>query len=104
MTLATKRLGVKTDLTSAIAAFQPRNPNQAVLDQPFKKEFTAGPLAAAVARPYFCNPASAPPEGPGAEYYGVIFSFRVEGGGTLGLLWFRENGKWTIVSYQPLKH
>jgi hypothetical protein len=34
----------------------------------------------------------------------VIFSFRVEGGGTLGLLWFRENGKWTIVSYQPLKH
>jgi hypothetical protein len=102
MTLATKRVGVKTDLTSAIVAFQPRNPNQVVLDQRFRREFTVGPLSAAVARPYFCNPASVPPEGPGAEYYGVIFSFRVEGGGTLGLLWFRENGKWKIVSYQPL--
>jgi hypothetical protein len=33
-------------------------------------------LTAAAARSYFCNPASAPPEGPGAECYGVIFSFR----------------------------
>jgi len=102
MAYATRRLGIKTDLTGAIDAFVPRNPNQVVLDQPFKREFTVGPLPVDVARQYLCNPSAVPPEGPSAEYYGVIFTFRIDGGGTLGLLWFRENGKWKIVSYQPL--
>jgi hypothetical protein len=102
MTYATARLGIKTDLTNAIVAFTPRNPNQVVLDQPFKREFTVGPLPVNVARQYLCNPSAVPPEGPGAEYYGVIFTFRIDGGGTLGLLWFKENGKWKLVSFQPL--
>ena len=36
------------------------------------------------------------------DYYGVIFTFRIDGGGTLGMLWNREGGRWKIVSYQPL--
>jgi hypothetical protein len=32
----------------------------------------------------------------------VIFTFRIDGGGTLGTLWIREEGRWRIVSYQPL--
>ena len=37
----------------------------------------------------------------GLEYYGVLFTFRADDGGTLGLLWVREDGKWKIASYQP---
>jgi hypothetical protein len=39
----------------------------------------------------------------GVEYYAVIFQFRIDGRGVLGLLWTREDGRWKIVSYQPLK-
>jgi hypothetical protein len=99
MEYATQRLGPKTDLTSAITAFAPRNPQQVVLDQPFKREFTVGPLPETMARQYLCNQTNAPAAG--LEYYGVLFTFRIDDGGTLGLLWVREDGKWKIASYQP---
>ena len=35
---APQRLGPKTDLTNAITAFTPRNPQQVVIDQTFKRE------------------------------------------------------------------
>ena len=95
MEYANQRLGPKTDLTSAITAFPPRNPQQVVLDQPFKREFTVGPLPENMARQYLCNQANAPAAG--LEYYGVLFTFRRDEGGTLGLLWARENGKWTMA-------
>ena len=31
-----------------------------------------------------------------------VFQFRTAGGGVLGLLWTREEGKWRMVSYQSL--
>jgi hypothetical protein len=99
MEYATQRLGPKTELTSAITAFPPRNPQQVVLDQQFKREFTVGPLPETMARQYLCSQTNAP--GTGLEYYGVLFTFRVDEGGTLGLLWVREDGKWKIASYQP---
>ena len=101
MEFATRKLGTKTDLTSAIEAFKPRNPKQVVLDQPFKREFAVGPLPEEWARQYLCSTTNAPPSA-GLEYFGVVFTFRIDGGGTLGLLWVRENGKWKIVSFQPL--
>jgi hypothetical protein len=52
-----------------------------------------------MARQYLCSQTNAP--GTGLEYYGVLFTFRVDEGGTLGLLWVREDGKWKIASYQP---
>ena len=39
MEFAARKLGTKTDLTSAIEAFTTGNPNQVVLDQPFRREF-----------------------------------------------------------------
>ena len=36
------------------------------------------------------------------EYIGAVFQFRIAGGSLFGLLWTREDGKWKLVSYQPL--
>jgi hypothetical protein len=102
MEYANARLGPRTDLTSAIVAFTPRNPDRPVTDHPFKREFLLGPVPEAEARQYLCNQAAAPGAGTGTDYYAVIFTFRVDGGGTLGMLWNREGGRWKLVSYQPL--
>jgi hypothetical protein len=101
MQYAGKQLGIRLDLTSAIEAVPPRDPNRAVTDHPFKREFLLGPVPETEAREYLCDRTAAPP--PAAEYYGVVFQFRTEGGGVLGLLWAREGGKWNIVSYQPIR-
>jgi hypothetical protein len=102
MEYASARLGRRPDLTSAIVAFTPRNPDRPVTDHPFEKEFLLGPVPEEEARQYLCNQAATPPAGTRPDYYAVVFTFRVDGGGTLGLLWNREGGRWKIVSYQPL--
>jgi hypothetical protein len=102
MEYADARLGLHPDLTSAIVAFTPRNPNRPITDHPFKREFLLGPVPENEARQYLCNQAAAPPAGANTDYYAAIFTFRIDGGGTLGLLWNREGGRWKIVSYQPL--
>jgi len=101
MELAGRTIGVRPDLTSAIAAIPPRNPNRPVTDHAFKREFLLGPVPETEARQYLCSQSTAPLAG--TQYYGVLFQFRIEGGGVLGLLWARENGKWKIVSYQPIE-
>ena len=102
MEYANARLGPRTDLTSAIVAFTPRNPDRPVTDHPFKREFLLGPVPEAEARQYLCNQTAAPVAGTHADYYATIFTFRVDGGGTLGMLWNKEGGRWKLVSYQPL--
>jgi len=101
MEYATQKLGPRPDLTSAIVAFTPRDPNRPILDHAFRREFLVGPVSETEARQYMCD-ASAAPSSTGAQYYGVVFTFRSDGGGTLGLLWTREAGAWKIVSYQLL--
>ncbi len=100
MEYSIQKLGPHTDLTSVIEAFTPRDPNRVVVDHPFRREFLLTPLTEAEAQQYLCDASKAPPST--GEYYGVVFTLRIEGGGTLGLLWTREAGKWKIVSYQLL--
>ena len=100
MEFATHKLGTQRSLTSSIIAFVPRDPKRVVVDHPFRNEFLLTPLTEMEARPYFCDKTTAPATG--AEYYGVVFQFRVSGGGVLGLLWTREGDRWKLVSYQPL--
>jgi hypothetical protein len=97
---ATAKLGNRANLTSAMIAFTPRDPKRVVVDHAFKQEFLITPMTEAEARPFFCDTKTAPSTG--AEYFGVVFQFRVAGGGVLGLLWTREGGQWKLVSYQPL--
>jgi hypothetical protein len=100
MEYASGKLGSHTNLTSALLAFTPRDPKRVVVDHAFKREFLLTPLTEAEARPYLCDGAAAAPTG--GEYFGAVFQFRINGGGLFGLLWTREEGKWKLVSYQPL--
>jgi hypothetical protein len=100
MQYATEKLGTQTNLTNVIAAFTPRDPTRVVVDHPFRREFLLTPLTEAQARPFLCDGATA--AATGGEYFGAVFQFRVQGGGTFALLWTREDGHWKMVSYQPL--
>jgi hypothetical protein len=100
MAYANDKLGTHSSLTSVVAAFTPRDPKRVVIDQTFKREFLLTPLTEAQAQPYLCDGATAAPTG--AEYIGAVFQFRIAGGSLFGLLWTREDGKWKLVSYQPL--
>ena len=66
------------NLTSAIVAFTPRDPQRVVVDHPFRQEFLLMPLPEAAARTYLCGTVAAPPSG--AEYYAVVFSSGGPGG------------------------
>ena len=94
------KVGPVPNLTSAIVAFTPRDPQRVVVDHAFKREFLVTPLPETLARAYLCDQTTASPAG--TEYFAVVLQFRRPGGGTLGLLWTREAGQWKLVSYQPL--
>jgi hypothetical protein len=96
---ASKKLGGRPNLTSAITAFVPRDPKRVVVDHPFKREFLITPLTGEEARPYVCDKQVVTT---GSEYVGAAFQFRISGGGALGLLWGREQNHWKLVSFQPL--
>jgi len=100
MEYAANRMGAHSNLTSAVAAFTPRDPKRVVIDHTFRREFLLTPLTEAQAKPYLCDAATAAPTG--GEYIGAVFQFRIAGGSLFGLLWTREDGKWKLVSYQPL--
>jgi hypothetical protein len=100
MEYSSQKLVAHANLTSVIAAFTPRDPNRTVVEHAFRREFLVTPLTQTEAAQYLCDASAAQPTG--AEYVGVVFTFRIQGGGTLGLLWSREAGAWKIVSYQLL--
>lgn len=97
---AAAKLGDRANLTGAMIAFVPRDTKRVVVDHPFKRDFLLTPVTEAEARPYFCDRRSEPSTG--AEYFGVVFEFRIPGGGVFGLLWTRAAGHWELVSYQSL--
>jgi hypothetical protein len=100
MEYSSQKLVAHANLTSVIAAFTPRDPNRTVVEHAFRREFLVTPLTQTEAAQYLCDASAAQPTG--AEYVGIVFTFRIQGGGTLGLLWSREAGAWKIVSYQLL--
>ena len=98
MSYSVDQIGRKTGLTDAIVAVQPRDPARTIVDHPFRREFMLTPVGDREAQQYLCGQGMTPPENP--EYQGVLFTFREEGGGTLGLLWSREGGRWRLVSFR----
>ena len=66
MEYATQKLGPRPDLTSAIVAFTPRDPNRPILDHAFRREFLVGVVPETEARQYMCD-ASTAPSVPGAQ-------------------------------------
>ena len=100
MEYSTDKLGPHANLTSVVIAFTPRDPKRVVIEHAFRGEFLLTPLTEAEARPFLCDGGAATPTG--GEYFGAVFQFRAAGGGTLGLLWTRQEGTWKLVAYRPL--
>jgi len=94
------RLGIRGDLANTIESVPAPKPDR-VVDHPFRNQFLMVRLPEADAQKYLCSGFASPPSG--SEYVGVVFTFRIEGGGTLGLLWSRVNGAWKIIAYQPIR-
>ena len=99
MEYATTKLGRRANLTSATIDVTPRDPKVVIAEHPFRHEFLLTPLAEAAARPYLCDQAV---PATGAEYFGVVFRLRIEGGGVLGLLWTRESGQLKLVACRTI--
>ena len=94
------QMGQRADLANTITAVQTPNPDR-IMDHPLRGQFLMVRLPEADARRYLCSGSASPPAG--SEYVGVVFQFRVDGGGTLGLLWSRVAGQWKVVAYQPIR-
>jgi hypothetical protein len=100
MEYASSELGRRASLTDAIVAVPPADPSRTILSHAFRHEFMITPVDDREARQYLCgqNVSQA------AQYpaYGVLFTFRKEGSGTMALLWNREDQRWRLVSYRLL--
>ncbi|HJS74073.1 MAG TPA: hypothetical protein VJ921_07300, partial [Vicinamibacteria bacterium] len=97
-------LGEVDDLTEAIEAVLPWRESMRVQSHPFEKDFAVLDLTSRDASAYLCGETLAS-EDPNAygTYFGVVFRWRVPGGGSFGLVWSRENGSWRVVSYEAFE-
>jgi hypothetical protein len=97
-------LGDIDHFTEAIEAVLPWREPLRVQSHPFEKGFAVLELTSGDASAYLCGEtlASEDPNTYGT-YFGVLFRWRVPGGGAFGLVWSRENGSWRIVSYEAFE-
>jgi hypothetical protein len=106
MELAVDELGDRDNLTEAIDQVIPWDKTVRMLSHPYEKDFTVGEMRNEHAEQYICGQIQARAEGTGDDYgtyWGVIFRFKRERAGVLGLLWIREEGNWRIVSYRAFE-
>ena len=102
------RLEDRDNLTEAIDVVLPWDPTALVVNHPYEEDFAVVEMPDEKAVQYLCDRKPTREEEASiaagdltyGTYYAVIFRFKVEGGGVLGLLWERENGRWRIVSYR----
>jgi hypothetical protein len=103
MELAVDELGDRDNLTEAIDEVIPRSKTTRVISHPYERDFTVDEMTNELAEQYVCGDVPARPAGTGDQYgtyWGVVFRFKDENSGVLGLLWTREEGNWRIVSYK----
>jgi hypothetical protein len=86
------------NLTEAIQAVEPLNPDRLRITHAFDREFSLIELSPAEAAQYVCQHSQALE--PARKYYGALFRFKRSDGGALGLLWTQETGAWKLVSFQ----
>jgi hypothetical protein len=106
MELTVDELGDRDNLTEAIDELLPWEKTVRVLSHPFERDFTVGEMTNEHAEEYVCGQIPDRPAGTGDQYgtyWGVIFRFKIEGAGALGLLWTREEGNWRIISYKSFE-
>ena len=104
-------LGDRDNLTEAIDIILPWDPTSLVVGQPYEEDFALVEMPDEKAVQYLCDRKPTRQEAESTEagnltygtYYAVVFRFKAEGGGALGLLWEREGRGWRIVSYRSFQ-
>ncbi len=104
-------LGDRDNLTEAIDIILPWDPTSLVVGQPYEEDFALVEMPDEKAVQYLCDRKPTRQEAESTEagnltygtYYAVVFRFKAEGGGVLGLLWEREGRGWRIVSYRSFQ-
>jgi hypothetical protein len=104
MESALDELGERNDLTEAIEAVLPWRESIRARSHPFETDFALLELTARDASVFLCGetPRAEDPDAYGT-YFGVLFRWKVPGGGVFGLVWAREDGHWRIVSYEAFE-
>lgn len=110
---ANDSLGKPRDLSNTIAAVEPWDTTQKVIDQPNKAFFTLLSISDTDAKEFLCIQESSlqttqtDPTSEFGNYYETIFTFKYPKGGEndggMILLWKKENGAWKILSYDDLE-
>jgi hypothetical protein len=114
MGYALEELPDRDNLTEALDEVPPQNQDQAdrIVSHPFERDFTIIQVRNQVASDFMCSTRRGedPPPMPGGPdalgtYYGVLFRFKArhDQGGVIGLLWDKQAGPWTIVSYDVIQ-
>ena len=98
MRYSVDEMGELHNLTEAVEAVRPVDPNRQLVPHAFDGEFVMAELSPEEAAQYLCGQEQGHVSE--AEYYGALFRFKKRDGGALGLLWIREGGQWKIASYQ----
>ena len=98
MRLAIHKIEKPLNLTEAIEAVQPPNPDRQLMAHAFQREFSMGELSQAEAAEYSCEHSRV--QETGRMYYGVLFRFKRSDSGVLGLMWTKEANSWKLVSFQ----
>ncbi len=109
---ANASLGKPRDLSSAMTAIEPWDPELKVLDHPNKKFFTMVSITDSEAADFLCqsDPSTESSKTKAATQYGTYYetlcTFKYPKGqndGGIVLLWKKEEGKWRILSYDNLE-
>ena len=105
-----EEMGDRDNLAEAVTtAHLAIHPSTRIIKHPFEENFTVGEMTVERAEIYLCEPipwpAGTPVPKPGdyGIYWGALFKFKSEGGGILGLLWRKMDGRWRIVSYETFE-
>ncbi len=100
MRYAVEELGPRANLTAAIDAVEPYDPSRILESHPFESDFALARMTESDARQYLCGQPEA--VATGAEYYGVLLTFKRRGSAVLGLLWSRvsADSPWRLSSYR----
>ena len=98
MRYSVQEMGELHNLAEAIDAVPPLRSNRQVISHAFEGEFIMAEMSPEDAAQYLCG--GEQDEVSGSSYHGVLFRFKQQDGGALGLLWTREDGQWKLVSYQ----
>ncbi len=96
--LTRPEMGRLDNLTEAVDAEAPLNPDRVLIDHTFDGEFAMAEMSPEDSAQYLCGQERG--QVSGTSYHGVLFRFKRRDGGALGLLWAREGGAWKRVSYQ----